>query len=90
MAAQVASKVKSLLCLDISDAMLKRAQVRLEELGHRNVDFELLQADEPYPAEFAQRFDVVYSFDVFVHMDLHEMRHTLACVHSILKPGRIR
>ena len=32
-------------------------------------------------------FDLVYSFDVFVHMDLHEMRHTLHGVREVLKPG---
>ena len=34
-------------------------------------------------------FEIVYSFDVFVHMDLHEMRHTLSCIHDILKPGAL-
>ncbi|CAE8655560.1 unnamed protein product, partial [Polarella glacialis] len=29
----------------------------------------------------------VYSFDVFVHIDLHQMRHTLRCMRAILKPG---
>ena len=51
------------------------------------VDFHLLQGDAPYPARFHETFDVVYSFDVFVHMDLHEMRHTLTCIQSILRPG---
>ncbi|CAK9014541.1 unnamed protein product [Durusdinium trenchii] len=85
-AAQVAEKVGRLVCFDISETMLKTAQKKLQEM-HGNVDFHLLQGDAPYPARFHETFDVVYSFDVFVHMDLHEMRHTLTCIQSILRPG---
>eukprot|EP00913_Durusdinium_trenchii_P013207 g12396.t1 len=85
-AEEVAEKVGRLVCFDISETMLKTAQKKLQEM-HGNVDFHLLQGDAPYPARFHETFDVVYSFDVFVHMDLHEMRHTLTCIQSILRPG---
>jgi len=86
-AAQVAGLVPRLVCFDISDVMLKRAQKTLKELGHGHVEYELLLADAPYPSRYQEIFEIVYSFDVFVHMDLHEMRHTLSCIHDILKPG---
>ncbi|OLP87612.1 putative alpha-1,2-galactosyltransferase [Symbiodinium microadriaticum] len=86
-AARVAPKVERLVCFDVSDGMLARASSRIAELGHRHVEFRLVHGGAPYPEEYHTSFDFVYSFDVFVHMDLHQMRQTLHCIRAILRPG---
>ena len=86
-AARVAPKVERLVCFDLSEGMLARAKSRIAELGHRHVEFQLVQGGTSYPEEYRNCFDFVYSFDVFVHMDLHQMRQTLHCMRSILRPG---
>ncbi|CAE7195482.1 unnamed protein product [Symbiodinium sp. CCMP2592] len=87
-AARVAPKVERLVCFDVSEGMLACARSRIAgELGHRNVEFQLVHGGAPYPEEYHTSFDFVYSFDVFVHMDLHQMRQTLHCIRAILRPG---
>ena len=87
-ASRVAPKVERLVCFDVSEGMLARARSRVVgELGHQHVEFQLIDGDAPYPKEYNCSFDFVYSFDVFVHMDLHQMRQSLQCIRSILRMG---
>jgi SAM-dependent methyltransferase len=68
-AARVAPQVAELHCLDISQEMLQRARATLRDQPH--VRFHHMagpQLPDPLP-----RFDFFYSFDVFVHLDLHTM-----------------
>ena len=39
------------------------------------------------PKVQALKFDFVYSFDVFVHCDIHTFYQTLTNVRPVLKPG---
>eukprot|EP00933_Yihiella_yeosuensis_P050999 TRINITY_DN48823_c0_g1_i1.p1 TRINITY_DN48823_c0_g1~~TRINITY_DN48823_c0_g1_i1.p1 ORF type:complete len:343 (+),score=52.49 TRINITY_DN48823_c0_g1_i1:29-1030(+) len=86
-AARVAGDAQRLVCFDISSQMLAAAKHRLQKgLGFQNVEFCEVAGDSPYPSEYNACFDVIYSFDVFVHMDIHQMRHTLSCIKSMLRP----
>jgi len=83
-AAKVADRVGELWCFDISARMLERAQ---EHLGPRSdVRFELLDAAR-LPDNAAERFDFLYSFDVFVHLDLHTIWKYIEEISSALRPG---
>jgi len=89
-AAKVAPTVGSLVCFDVSERMLAKAKdTVVGQLGHQNVKFQLVQGDIAYPTEHDEQFDFVYSFDVFVHMDLHQMRHTLGCIHKMMRSGSL-
>lgn len=83
-AAKVADRVGELWCFDISAVMLKRAREHLEH--HPHVHFELLDAAQ-LPEHAAQRFDFLYSFDVFVHLDLHTIWRYLNEIERALRPG---
>mmetsp|Transcript_23380 Transcript_23380/g.70042 ORF Transcript_23380/g.70042 Transcript_23380/m.70042 type:complete len:288 (-) Transcript_23380:16-879(-) len=99
-AALVAPKVAALHCFDVSGKMLKAAEARLR--GVDNVAFTLIHGDaEPadagfgagpraYPAAAERAFDVVYCFDVMVHMDAHAMYRCLKRIASLLKDGEAR
>jgi len=86
-AARVAGKVRKLVCFDLSAEMLKRAKKHLETLGVANAEFEQVDGSAAYPQEYDGQFDFVYSFDVFVHMDLHQMYKSLRAMHRLLRPG---
>jgi SAM-dependent methyltransferase len=64
--------------------MLKRAKAALA--ADSNVFF-VLQTQPTLQAEYAGRFDFVYSFDTFVHFDLHLMWREFCIVRDILKDG---
>jgi len=83
-ASRIAPRVKELWGFDISRRMLDRARQSLA--AHPNVRFvELEKASLPEGLE--NRFGLVYSFDVFVHLDLHTQHRYLRQVHSLLEPG---
>ncbi len=80
---KVAPRVKTLTCCDISSEMLARAQSDLA--GHANITYRLLEGPGlPVPDE---NLDVIYSFDVFVHIDLHEQWRYFLEIARALKPG---
>ena len=65
----------SLTCLDISAEMLKHAKKNLKDLDELEINF-VHQADaDKMPVD--GKFDFVYSFDVFVHVDIHTLFRTL-------------
>lgn len=83
-AAKVADRVGELWCFDISARMLERAR---EHMGERpGVHFELLDGAR-LPEHATGRFDFLYSFDVFVHLDLHTIWKYLNEVERALQSG---
>lgn len=83
-AAKVVDLVDELWCFDISARMLERAR---EQLGGRpDVHFELLEAPQ-LPKRLEGGFDFLYSFDVFVHLDLHTIWRYLNEISRALRPG---
>lgn len=83
-AARVAPHVRNLLCFDISTEMLTKARAALAD--RPNVEFVLL-SEPGLPRAFGARFDFVYAFDVFVHLDLHSLWKYFQEIQRILKPG---
>eukprot|EP00927_Polykrikos_kofoidii_P046582 TRINITY_DN40771_c0_g1_i1.p1 TRINITY_DN40771_c0_g1~~TRINITY_DN40771_c0_g1_i1.p1 ORF type:complete len:392 (-),score=70.17 TRINITY_DN40771_c0_g1_i1:31-1131(-) len=84
---QVAPRVQELVCFDLSAEMLKAAKKHLDADGAKNVRFQQIEGDADYPSEFDASFDFVFSFDVFVHLDLHQMRRSLRSMRRMLRPG---
>lgn len=83
-ASRVAGAVKELYCLDVSKEMLRRAQLALA--NYSNVRLILLH--EPVlPDTLAAECDFIYSFDTFVHLDLHTMWKYFVQIHRALRQG---
>jgi SAM-dependent methyltransferase len=80
----VAPKVAEFYCFDISAGMLDQARQTLAE--HTNVRYVLLEGAS-LPADLEGRFDVLYAFDVLVHLDLHAIWKYLREVERALRPG---
>lgn len=83
-ATRVAPRVKELHCLDISSQMLAMARDALAD--QVNVQFVLLGGDG-LPDHLAGRVEFLYSFDVWVHLDLHTMWTYLEALSRFLRPG---
>ena len=83
-AAKVAENTKEFYALDISREMLEKAKDVLAI--HPQVRFLLLERPE-FPADFSERFDLIYSFDVFVHLDLHTIWKYFQEIRRVLKKG---
>jgi SAM-dependent methyltransferase len=84
-ASRVAGMVKELYALDISKEMLHRAQSALA--CYSNVRFILLKPPLHLPDALTSRCDFIYSFDVFVHLDLHTMWRYFMQIDHALKQG---
>ena len=83
-ATRVAPRVGEFWGFDISRRMLRRAQ---EALGDGdNVRLVRLE-NAALPSGLDGRFGFVYSFDVFVHLDLHIQYRYLRQAHELLVPG---
>jgi len=80
----VAPRTKELYCFDVSNEMLKRAKNALKNLS--NVHYILIEQPK-FKSELAEKFDFVYSFDVFVHLDLHTMWNYFNEIGAVLKKG---
>jgi SAM-dependent methyltransferase len=83
-AARVAPNVKRLYCFDISKGMLELARQALADCP--NVEY-VLQHEPSLPANLADTFDFLYSFDVFVHLDLHTIWKYVREIERSLRPG---
>ncbi|MBD2212503.1 methyltransferase domain-containing protein [Calothrix sp. FACHB-156] len=83
-AAKVVPQVQNLHCFDISPEMLNKAKAALN--GSTNVEFHLLE-DFKFDPEFTEKFDFVYSFDVFVHLDLQSIWKYLNSIYQVLNVG---
>jgi SAM-dependent methyltransferase len=80
----VAPKVGQFHAFDVAPKMLQRARRELRDV--RGAQFHVLNAPA-LPTELAESFDFVYSFDVFVHLDLHVQWRYLQEFRRVLKPG---
>jgi SAM-dependent methyltransferase len=83
-AVRVAPKIARLVCLDISPQMLERARTALS--AHANVEL-ILQDGPGLPRKLSGRLDFIYSFDVFLHLDLHTMWKYVQEMSLALRPG---
>ena len=83
-ASKVVDRTKEFYCFDISSELLKAAKSVLANYSH--VKYILLKQSQ-FPPELADRFDFIYSFDVFVHLDLHNMWQYFKEIRRILKDG---
>ncbi|MHC5855597.1 class I SAM-dependent methyltransferase [Nostoc sp.] len=83
-AAKVVENVEKLYCFDVAPAMLDKAK---ERIGHYpQVEFHLMENSE-FEAGLGEKFDFIYSFDVFVHLDLPTIWKYLNSIYKILKEG---
>jgi len=83
-AARVAPRVAELWGFDLSRQMLGRAREALS--AHPNVRFVRLE-EASLPAGLDGSFGFAYSFDVFVHLDLHTQFRYLHQMHALLEAG---
>jgi len=83
-AVRVAPKVGEFHAFDISKKMLALVQTELADVA--GARFHHLEAPA-LPVDLSGRFDFVYSFDVFVHLDLHVQWRYLQEIRRCLKPG---
>jgi SAM-dependent methyltransferase len=83
-ASRVAPRVRELWGFDISQRMLARAREALAAFP--NVQLVRLEGAS-LPAGLENRFDLIYAFDVFVHLDLHTQYRYLRQMHAMLEPG---
>ncbi len=81
---RVAPRVKMLHAFDISSKMLTKAEDFLS--SHTNIQFNLLNSPS-LPEEFTNSIDFAYSFDVFVHLDIHTIWRYFKEIYRVLKPG---
>lgn len=83
-ALETAARVKELFCFDVSSQMLKKAKTALIE--HSNIKYTLLNESQ-LPLHFQDKFDFVYAFDVFVHLDIHNIWKYFKEIKRVLKKG---
>jgi ubiquinone/menaquinone biosynthesis C-methylase UbiE len=83
---QLAPRVKSLICFDVAEAMLERTRARVEAEGLGNVSFVLGNGLD-MSAIPSNSVDVVFSYDVFVHIALEDTVAYIAEFNRILKDG---
>ena len=89
-ACQVVPKCQTFTCMDVSLEMLKRAKAVLDPLSKdTSVRYVHLKGESPssIPDKFNNTYDLIYSFDVFVHLDLHTIWGYMKTMHRMLKPG---
>lgn len=66
----VAPRVKKLYGFDVAGEMLKKASKALSM--HDNIEYVHLQGSK-FDSNLEKSFDMIFSFDVFVHLDLHNI-----------------
>ncbi len=83
-ARMVAPSVKEFHAFDVAPRMLERARAELRTVA--GAHFHVLE--RPKLADHLEgRFDFIYSFDVFVHLDLHVQWQYLCEFERVLRPG---
>jgi SAM-dependent methyltransferase len=80
----VADEVHELIGFDLSQMMLEHAKRALADKP--NVRLALVDGPK-LPDDLTGKLDFVYSFDVFVHLDLHTIWKYLQEIDRVLKPG---
>lgn len=73
---------RKLVCTDVSEKMVQRTKARLSHKD--NVSYEVLNGYDL--GQFADSsFDYVFSFDVFVHIDMEDAYSYVQEIHRVLK-----
>jgi ubiquinone/menaquinone biosynthesis C-methylase UbiE len=85
---RLAPKVAELVVFDVAQAMLERTLTRVSEAGLENVSYRLGNGRDMEPLE-SGGFDVVFSYDVFVHIALEDTVAYVAEIARLLRPGGI-
>lgn len=83
-ARMVAPGVKQFHAFDISSRMIELVRAELADVV--DARFHVLDGGH-LPDGLDGQFDFLYSFDVFVHLDLHVQWRYLDDVHRLLRPG---
>jgi len=83
-ASRLVDKCKEFYCFDISREMLKKVSEALS--NQKNINYVLLETSG-IPASLEEKFDFLYAFDVFVHLDLHNLWKYFHSFPKALKPG---
>lgn len=83
-ASKVVGKVNHLYCFDVSAEMIEKAKSALQGTNFSNYTCILLDRCT-LPESFTEKFDFIYSFDVFVHLDLHNMWSYFKEINRVLK-----
>jgi SAM-dependent methyltransferase len=83
-AGRVAPNSKWFYCFDISEGMLEQARQTLADCS--NVEYVLLDGAS-LPRQLGDTFDFLYSFDVFVHLDLHTIWKYVQEIERTLRRG---
>lgn len=78
----VAPEVKKLYGFDIAKEMLKKASKSLS--NYDNIEY-IHQDSSKFDDKFSHKFDMVFSFDVFVHLDLHNIWAYFKEIKKVLK-----
>lgn len=99
-ARKVQRRCAQLTCMDVSPKMLARAEATLRQLQQEQMqqdgegsgaalEWVLLSPEGPaaYPERLNGVMDVVYCFDVLVHVDLHTMLQVFQGCRRLLRPG---
>lgn len=82
-AVRIPKKVKEFYGFDISPEMLKIAKKNIKK---NNSKFYLLK-NQKFPNKINNKFDFIYSFDVFVHLPTRIIWNYFISVNKILKPN---
>ncbi len=82
-ASRVAPCVNKLYCLDVAPAMIENAKESLKNIN--NIEFILI--DSPEVNIVNDNIDFIYSFDVFVHMDIEMIWKYFYSISNKLKSG---
>ena len=83
---RLAPRVRDLRVFDVAEAMLERTRRRVESDGLVNVTFHLGNGRDPLPCPAAS-LDLVFSYDVFVHIALEDTVAYVNEIARVLKPG---
>ncbi len=85
---RIAPRVAELVVFDVASAMLARTRARCEQQGLQNVAYELGDGSGVFKAD-DESVDVVFSYDVFVHITLEDTVQYVNEMGRILRPGGI-
>jgi ubiquinone/menaquinone biosynthesis C-methylase UbiE len=85
---RLASRAAHLTVFDVAEAMLTRTRVRVEREGLANVAFVLGNGRDMRPVP-DDGLDVVFSYDVFVHIALEDTVAYLGEIARVLRDGGV-
>jgi ubiquinone/menaquinone biosynthesis C-methylase UbiE len=83
---RIAPLVREVVVVDVSEAMLERTHARVQAAGMRNVSFTLGSGRDLEQLQ-SERFDLVFGYDVFVHVSLEDTVGYLGEIARVLRDG---